>query len=643
MIYQFGPFALNPELRSLYRGREPVVLPAKCLEALVVLVRHRGLVVIKDELMAALWPDTAVEEANLTQNVSTLRKALGDDPKQHRYIATVSGRGYSFVAAVTEVQGPESPSLMTGTGSPHTRPHRHLWTGALRAVAMLPSKPEKGLQWPRVRQLLPALATAAVAFSLFAVSQHSHWFGRSAFEGITSVAVLPLENLSGDKEQEYFADGMTDELITELSKIRALRVISRTSVMRYRGAKKPLPEIARELNVDAVVEGTLLRAGERVRITAQVIRAVPEMHLWSESYERDLRNLLDLQGEVARAIAGEIRIKLTSQERAGLSSSRPVDPVAHENYLRGNYFWNKRTEQDLQKSIEYFNRAVQKDPSYALAYAGFANAYNSLGIYAHLRPQNMYPKARAAALKALALDDTLAEAHAALGLYDSVFKWDQPGSDQEFRRAIQLNPGYSPAHIWRGETLTTMQRHGEALDELDRARELDPISLNASDQRGWVLYMARRYDEAIEQIRKTIELEPRSAHAHCWLGKAYLQKGMFQEGLSELRESATLPGGDSPLLAPWLGYAYAVSGKRAQAFDVIKNLKAQQQNSFGSPFGIAVVYCGLREKEQALAWLEKACQERDPQFPAIANEPPLDPLRSDRHFADLVRRSTLPP
>src|SRR6185437_8107178 len=228
-------------------------------------------------------------------------------------------------------------------------------------------------------------------------------------------------------------------------------------------------------------------------------------------------------------------------------------------------------------------------------------------------------------------------------LYDSVFKWDQPGSDQEFRRAIQLNPGYSPAHIWRGETLTTMQRHGEALDELDRARELDPISLNASDQRGWVLYMARRYDEAIEQIRKTIELEPRSAHAHCWLGKAYLQKGMFQEGLSELRESATLPGGDSPLLAPWLGYAYAVSGKRAQAFDVIKNLKAQQQNSFGSPFGIAVVYCGLREKEQALAWLEKACQERDPQFPAIANEPPLDPLRSDRHFADLVRRSTLPP
>jgi tetratricopeptide (TPR) repeat protein len=246
-------------------------------------------------------------------------------------------------------------------------------------------------------------------------------------------------------------------------------------------------------------------------------------------------------------------------------------------------------------------------------------------------------------LKALALDDTLAEAHAALGFYDSIYEWDQPGSDRELRRAIGLTPGYALAHVWRGETLSTMGRHTEALAELDRARELDPTSLLVSDQRGWVLYMARRYDEAIEQIRKTIELEPRFAHAHCWLGKAYLQKGMLQEGLSEIQEAASLPGGVSPLFAPWLGYAYALCGKRAEAFQIINRMKAQQQKSFGSPFGIAAIYCGLGEKEEALAWLEKAYQERDPQFAAMGIEPPLDPLRSDPHFHELMRRSTMPP
>jgi tetratricopeptide (TPR) repeat protein len=356
-----------------------------------------------------------------------------------------------------------------------------------------------------------------------------------------------------------------------------------------------------------------------------------------------LHNVLGLQEEVAQDIARQIRIMITPQEQARLSSARPVNPQAHEDCLRGVYFWNKRTEQALKKSIEYFNQALQKDPSYALPYAGLANAYNSLGFYAHVAPREIYPKARVAALKAVALDDTLAEAHAALGFYYSNYEWDQPGSDREYRRAIALNPGYALAHVWRGETLSALERHTEAVTELDRARQLDPMSLMVSDQRGWVLYMARRYDDAIEQIRRTIELEPRFAHAHCWLGKAYLQKGMLREGLAELQETLSLPGGDSPLLGPWLGYAYALSGKRAEAFKVINTMKAREQRSFGSPFGIAAIYCGLAEKDQALAWLEKAYQERDPQFSVVAIEPPFDPLRSDAHFQDLVRRSTLPP
>ena len=395
---------------------------------------------------------------------------------------------------------------------------------------------------------LPAASAgvAAVLLSMVLAPFAWHWVNaQGAFESggpIRSLAVLPLKNLSGEAGQQYFADGMTDELITELAKISALRVISRTSVMQYRDEKKSLPEIARQLKVDAVVEGTLLRAGDRVRITAQLIRPVPETHLWSKSYERDLRNVSDLEREVARTIASEIKIQLTYRERAGLSTARPLDPLAHEDYLWGIYFWNKRTEKDLQKSIESFDRAVQRDPSYALAYAGLANAYNSLGVYAHFRPREIYPKARAAALKALSLDDTLAEAHAALCLYYSNYEWDQASSDRECRRAIELNPGYVLAHVWRGETLSVMQRHAEALAELDRAHELDPTSLMVSDQRGWVLYMARRYDEAIEQLRKTVELEPRFAHAHCWLGKAYLQKGMLQQGLSELEEAQGFPG-----------------------------------------------------------------------------------------------------
>jgi len=460
---------------------------------------------------------------------------------------------------------------------------------------------------------------------------------------IDSLAVLPLQNLSRDPDQEYFADGMTDELITDLAKAGALRVISRTSIMHYKGLRKPLAEIARELNVAAVVEGTVQRVGERVRITAQLIQVKPEKHLWAETYERDLRDVLLLQESVAHDISIQIRIKLTPQEQAGLLKARPIDPEAHEAYLKGMYFWNKRTAPSLEKSIGYFNQALLKDPKYALAYVGLADAYNSMGSYGHIAPSEAFPKSHAAALKALALDDTLAEAHASIGYYKKMYEWDEPGADREFRRAIQLSPGYAFAHVWRGEALAILRRYTEALAELDRACALDPTSLLISDQRGFVLYMARRYDDAIEQIRKTIALEPRFAHAHCWLGKAYLQKGRLPEGLAELQEAAALPGGDTQLFAPWVGYAYALAGKRAEAYKVVETTKARDADEPYLALGIAVIYSGLRQKDQALAWLEKACQERDPMFPVIIEEPAFDFLRSDAHFRDLVRRSALPP
>jgi TolB-like protein/DNA-binding winged helix-turn-helix (wHTH) protein/Tfp pilus assembly protein PilF len=643
----------------------------------------------------------------LNNAINRLREALCDSADKPRYVETLPRRGYRFIAPVDlgagaqpspgpanvgpspsegvkksagadlkvcegaanscrrTPQGVRQPSEVRfsdtfsgrGTGdegvaaSPVPTPAGLPQEPALSAAKGVPLQPAPG-DAGAVRKLLrpgPWPLRLAATLAMLLVGIAVGWFvwqrawrpsAQAATSRISSLAVLPLENLSRDPEQEYFADGMTDELITTLAKVSALRVISRTSAMQYKHTKKPLPQIGRELNVDAVLEGTVRRSGTRVRITIKLVQAAEDRHLWAETYERDLRDVLALQEEVAHDMASEIRVKLTPRERAGLSSARPVNPEAHEAYLRGIYLWNKRNEPDLEKSIEYFNQAAQKDPGYALSYAGLANAYNLLGSYA---PREIHPKARAAALKALALDDSLGEAHAALGVYKAAYEWDDLGADREFRRAIELNPGYVWAHVWRGETLSGMERHREALAELDRACELDPTSLRVSDQRGWVLYMARRYDEAIEQFRKTLDLEPRYAHARCWLGKAYLQRGMLQEGLAELEKGASLPGGRGPLFRHWLGYGYARCGKRAEALKIIETMTAQGQKSFASPWGVAAIYCGLGQKEQALAWLERAYQDRDDAFPAANIEPAFDPLRSDTHFQDLMRRSRLPP
>jgi TolB-like protein/DNA-binding winged helix-turn-helix (wHTH) protein/Tfp pilus assembly protein PilF len=634
----FGVFEVDLRSGELRKNGSRVKLQEKPFQILAVLLDRPGELVTREELQKRLWPaDTIVDfDHSLGTAIGKLRQALGDSAHNPRFVETLGGRGYRFIAPVADsLETPNPPNMRPVASYP--MPAAETTEAVSRKGARRPGK-----VWP-IGAAAAVLTLVATLIVLNVGGWRDQILPTSRPADIRSLAVLPFENLSHDLDQEYFADGMTDELITNLGKIGALRVISRTSVMSYKGTRKPLAQIARDLNVDGVVEGTVLRSGERVRITAQLIRVNPERHLWAESYERDLRDVLALQEDVVHDIAREVRIKLTPQERALLSNGRPVNPEAQEAYLRGVYFWNKRTTQGFEKSIEYFNQAIRKEPSYALAYAGLANAYNMLGAYGYSVPREIYPKAHVAALKALALDDTSGEAHAALGLYKSVYEWDQPGADRELRRAIELDPGYAFAHIWRGEGLSIMERHWEAVAELDRARELDPTSLMVSDQRGWVLYMARRYDDAIEQIRKTVELEPRFAHAHCWLGKVYLQKGMVQGGLAELKDAASLPGGDSQLYAPWLGYAYALSGKRAEALKVVETMKAQEQKSHTSPFGIAVIYCGLEQKGQALAWLEKAYQERDPHLPEAKIEPAFDPLRSDAHFQHLVGRSSLPP
>ncbi len=460
---------------------------------------------------------------------------------------------------------------------------------------------------------------------------------------IRSLAVLPLENLSGNPEEEFFADGMTDALITTLAQISAVRVISRTSVMRYKGARKPLPEIARELKVEAVVEGTVVRSGNRVRIAGQLIHARTDTHLWAKNYESDLRDILAVQSDVAQAIAHEIQIKLTPQEQARLAATRPVDPEAYEAFLRGRYYWYKRTPDALQKALECLQRAIARDPTYALAHAGLADAYNSLGwdLFAVLPPAEAFPKAKAAAEKALELDSNCGEAHAALAWTAAGYNWDWGTAEREFRRGVELKPQYGPAHIWYSHFLKVMGRAEEAFEESKRAIECDPLGLVLNMHMGWHYLYQREFHQAIEQLSKTLELDPGFILARMFLGETYEQVGMFEEAIAEFEKAVNLSQ-RHPIYLAGLGHAYAVSGQRAEALKTIEELQQLSSQMYVPARGIAEIYIGLGDKERAFAWLDKALDQRNGWLIHLKGNPRYDSLRTDPRYADLVRRIGLP-
>jgi TolB-like protein/Tfp pilus assembly protein PilF len=459
--------------------------------------------------------------------------------------------------------------------------------------------------------------------------------------GIRSLAVLPLDNLSGDASQNYFADGMTDELITDLAQISALRVISRTSIMVYKGARKPLPQIARELNVDAVVEGTVLRSGNQVRITAQLIEASTDKHLWSQSYEGELRDTLALQQRVAGAIADQIRIHLTAQEQAVLKSAKAINPEAYESYLKGRYFWNKRTADGLRVALAYFNEAIEEDPKYPQAYSGLADTYALLGDwqYAVMTPKEAFPKAKAAAIKALELDSQLGEAHNSLAFVLDGFDWDLDSGGKEFRRAIELNPGYATAHHWYAWHLSLLGRYDEAIAEMKKAESLDPLSLIINADLAELLVLAHRYDESIRQSRKTIEMDPNFALAHNQLAQAYLQEHRYDEAVAELQKAVQLSG-DSPTCIANLARAYVASGKRSEALKLLSDLKRRSNPSYSNASEIAMIYASLGDIDQAMHWLEIGYGERF--NPGVLLRPGFDPLRADSRFQNLVHRIGLP-
>jgi eukaryotic-like serine/threonine-protein kinase len=449
-----------------------------------------------------------------------------------------------------------------------------------------------------------------------------------------SIAVLPLAIVSGDPREDYFADGVTDELITELAQIGNLRVISRTSVMSYKGAKKPLPQIARELNVDVVVEGSVQRSGDKVRINAELIQASSDHLLWANSYERDLRDILTLQSAVAKAIVDEVQVKMTPQEEARLSQSRSVNPQAHELYLTGRFYWNKRTSEGLTKSIDFFQQAISIDPEYAIAYAGLADSYHALPELAGVPVGEALPKARIAALKALELDDSLAEAHSALGTVKEDFDWDWAGAEQEYKHAIELSPGNSAARAFYSNLLLEEARFPEAISQASIAQQLDPLSVLANDNLSAVLYFAGEYDQCIDTCRKTLELDSASHQAHRHLGQAYAQKQRNADAIRELRQAVELSRGSDEALAE-LGYVLAVSGDSDNARTILKQI--MRPNGRLSHYRLAIIYMGLGETEKALDSLEHAVKERSPGVVHLKVSPLFRNVRSDKRFIQLLR------
>jgi TolB-like protein/DNA-binding winged helix-turn-helix (wHTH) protein/Flp pilus assembly protein TadD len=620
---RFGIFEVDLDAGRLTKHGLRLKLQEQPFQVLAMLLEKPGELVNREELRSRLWPRTIVDfDHGLNKAINKIRDALGDSAESPRFIETVARRGYRFLADVEAISAssPQSEATADVGDTDRASPPEPVW---------------KQLRHSRTWRLFgfPALLLAAALLWIV--------YPWNASSKIRSLAVLPLENLSGDSSQDYFAEGMTDELITDLGQISTLRVISRSSVMTYKSVRKPLAEIARELDVQAVVEGSVLRSGERVRITAQLIEVPPDRHIWAHSYEGDLRDTLTLQNTVARTIAEQIQAVLNKQEKAALEKSPVVKPEAYEAYLKGRYFWNKRTGDGLKKAIEYFTVATEEDPNYAEAYAGLADSYALSGDweYGILSPRDASLEAKAAATKALALDDTLGEAHTSRAFALDLYDWDWSTAETEYRRAIALNPGYATAHHWYAWHLMVTGHTDEGILESRKAESLDPLSLIIRADLADALCIARRYEESVQQSQRTLEMDPNFAMGHYELGQAFVQKQMYNEAIAEFQRAIELAG-DNAAFDSNLAYAYAVSGRRSDALKIAQDLETRASESSAADSNIALIYVGLGDNDKAMIWLNKAYQARF--NPSILLRPAFDPLRSDAQFQDLRRRIGLP-
>ena len=624
----FGPFCLDSQQRVLLRDRKPIALTSKAFEILNLLVENHGRALSKEEMMRQVWPASFVDESNLAQHIFHLRKVLGDTHEGQAYIETLPRHGYRFVAAVEQAPAKRDEDAVANAD-------------ANRATAAGATRSSTKLRW-----VIGAAAGLVLAvFTLVYVGRTRIWAPSAASGGKVMLAVLAFENLSGDPQQEYLSSGLTEELITQLGSLepKRLGVIARTSAMQYKDSHKDVRQISRELGVDYVLEGSVRREGERVRITAQLIQVKDQTHLWAKEYDRSLKDILGLESEVAGEVAREIRLRLTPVESARLAKARAVDPDAYELYLKGRYFWNKRNEAAYVKAIDFFNQAIARDPEYARAYSGLADAYALLGSWpnAEMPRRVAMPRAKEAAVTALKLDDSLAEAHASLAFVEMHYEWNWKESEKEFRRAIELNPNYATAHQWFAYWLMAQGRPDESIEENELARKADPLSIIIRTDAADLLCAAGRFDEAIQKAREAMDLDPDFRLGHYFLGLAYSGKQMYPEALAEYEKGVATDSKDEWALSG-LGWVYALMHNRMKAEGVIRRLRQDARERPDLALEIAIIYSALGEKNEAFDWLEKAYQNRDGGLMLVSSYWYFAEIRSDPRYAEFVKKMGLP-
>jgi pentatricopeptide repeat protein len=682
MIYAFSDCELDTCLYTLQRAGQTLRLRPKVFRVSLYLLEHRDRVVTREELCAQVWPGQFISQATLEGVIRSVRQAVGDSGQAQGIIQTLHGYGYRFVANVEEgptkwagregqlaaavlvlpeasaqgqtdvvadpvvsAQEPEATAASVRHGETRRGAAGQNGDGAEVSTSMVPAeRPTSGQRSRRVLQVARVLGALAV-LTLVILGGWALWRGARQQETVpldkSRIAVLPLVNLSAEADNTYFADGMTEELIAELSQIRGLTVIARTSVMKYKGSLKDIATIGRELKVGTILDGSVRKVENHVRISAQLIDVASQGHLWSQEYDRDFKGVFEIQNDIATRVAQRLKVQLTAGEKRRIEEQGTRNLEAYTLYLQGRYFRNQWTEEGLRKAIGYFEQAIDRDPNYALAYAGIADAYLLLPfVAATTRPMEVYPRAMSAVEQALQHGDAFAPVHTTVASAKLWYTWDWVGAESAFRQALDLSPNDAIAHRRYAWYLITMGRQNEAIAVMHRAQELNPLSPGISRNVGLVFYLARQYDQAIAQFRASLEMDPNFRTAYSGLVYAYLQKGMYAEALAACQQMLDRWGHDPGIL--WdVGYASAVSGKRDQARQVLAELHERAQHAYVKPLAFAWISIGLDEKDEAFAWLQKAYEDRDPYLTLLNADPVYDSLRSDPRFTALLKRIRL--
>jgi DNA-binding winged helix-turn-helix (wHTH) protein/TolB-like protein/Tfp pilus assembly protein PilF len=685
-FYEFGEFRLDTSNRLLLRAGKVVPLKPKVVETLLVLVEHRGEVLAKDSLIKALWPDSFVEESNLTQNIYVLRKALGESTSAPVFIETIPRRGYRFIAEVRESATVGVAASRKGDNSHPADADATAEMDTLKAGEVfenVTARPTSSAESDLTAPTVSTISTAPVALTVSTVSSTStvatspsvsssssrrtrfragmaltaalmlcalvgaalYWRlsagtarpAKASVAAVRSIAVLPFKSLGADADEAYLGPGMADALVTKLSGAGQVSVAPTSAVLRYGGAEQDPLAAGRELGVDAVLDGKVQRAGEQVRVTVQLVRVRDGEPLWAEKFDEHFSDIFRIQDAISEHVAGALTLRLNGDAETRSRKHYTENAEAYQSYLKGRYFWNKRTPAGLRKGIDYFRQAIVRDPNYALAYAGLADCYIRLGEPGQPAERDDVAEGTDAVRRALELDDTLAEAHATAAFIKFRFDWDFDASEREYRRALELDPNYSEAHQWYAFHLLASSRRAEADAEIKRALELDPVSLSHNEALSLYLFFTRQYDEGIAQCLKTLEMEPKFAPAHYVLAMNYEQKGRYTEAASELQKTVGDSGQGTGMVAA-LAHVLAASGRKEEARKLLADLQARSAQGNVPPNDVALVFAGLGEKERALDWYERAAASHSLRPAWLLLDPRLDGLRESPRFAALLRR-----